>query len=109
MMRRMDSLELYSFYNIADLFILPSKYEPFGAVVNEALIWGCPCIISDRVGAIDYIREGVNGTVFESGNKQSLVDAFKRTGSFEHADTNLMNKTFEEYIMAYKEITQQNL
>lgn len=107
-LNRMDSLELYSFYNIADIFILPSKHEPFGAVVNEALIWGCPCIVSDKVGATDYILEGWNGTIFESGNKQSLIDALKRSESLNHSKTSLMNKTFEEYIQAYVEIIKNN-
>jgi glycosyltransferase involved in cell wall biosynthesis len=34
--------ELYAWYYAANVFILPSRYEPFGAVVNEALIFVAP-------------------------------------------------------------------
>jgi len=31
--------------------VLPSEYEPFAVVVNEAMCCGCPVVVSDRVGA----------------------------------------------------------
>jgi glycosyltransferase involved in cell wall biosynthesis len=57
--------QLPSVYGAADLFVLPSLYEPFGLVINEAMLCGCPVAISDRVGAkFDLVREGENGYVF---------------------------------------------
>jgi glycosyltransferase involved in cell wall biosynthesis len=38
-------------YRASDLFVLPSDYEPFGLVVNEAMLCGCPVVVSDKVGA----------------------------------------------------------
>ena len=38
-------------YKIVDLMILPSSYEPFAVVVNEAMCCGCPVMASDHVGA----------------------------------------------------------
>jgi glycosyltransferase involved in cell wall biosynthesis len=42
---------LPAIYTSADLMILPSAYEPFAVVVNEAMCCGCPVAASDRVGA----------------------------------------------------------
>ena len=55
---------LYQWYDRADFFILPSRYEPFGAVVNEALILGCPVVASRFNGALDFL-EGTPSLVFD--------------------------------------------
>lgn len=66
--------ELPAIYGAADLLVLPSDYEPFGVVVNEAMLCGCPVVVSDRVGArFDLVREGVTGRVFPSGNVPALA------------------------------------
>ena len=46
-----EGLELYAYYNIGQIFVLPSYYEPFGAVVNEALLAGCYTMCSRKAGA----------------------------------------------------------
>jgi glycosyltransferase involved in cell wall biosynthesis len=43
--------QLPSVYTAADVMVLPSEYEPFAVVVNEAMCCGCPVIASDHVGA----------------------------------------------------------
>src|SRR5262249_14334429 len=64
--------QLPAVYRTADVLVLPSDYEPFGVVVNEAMLCGCPVIVSDRVGArYDLIREGKTGFVYPCG----VVDA----------------------------------
>src|SRR5207248_580451 len=46
-------------YRAADILVLPSEYEPFGLVVNEAMACGLPAIVSDQVGArFDLVRHG---------------------------------------------------
>jgi glycosyltransferase involved in cell wall biosynthesis len=52
--------------------VLPSVEEGFGLVVPQALNCGCPCIVSDRVGARDYIRHRENGSVFPVGDAAAL-------------------------------------
>ena len=70
--------QLPSVYRAADLFVLPSLYEPFGLVVNEAMLCGCPVAVSDRVGAkYDLVREGQNGYIFPTGNVEVLAAIFR--------------------------------
>ena len=61
-------------YSASDILVLPSEYEPFGVVVNEAMLCGCCPIVSDQVGArFDLVREGETGFVFRSGDIDSLA------------------------------------
>lgn len=47
----MNQSQLPACYAGADLLVLPSEYEPFGLVVNEAILCGCMAAASDQVGA----------------------------------------------------------
>lgn len=65
--------DLPQFFAQADVFILPSRYDGWGVVVNQALGAGVGIICSDQVGAgEDLVEEGVNGFIFESGDVESL-------------------------------------
>ncbi len=46
-----NQTQLPALYTAADLMVLPSQYDAFGVVVNEAMLCGCPVIASDSVGA----------------------------------------------------------
>jgi glycosyltransferase involved in cell wall biosynthesis len=50
----------------ADLLVLPSRFDGWGLVVNEALSVGVPVVASDHCGAAELVRHGVNGYVFRS-------------------------------------------
>ncbi|MBO0933560.1 glycosyltransferase [Fibrella aquatilis] len=56
----------------ADLLVLPSRYDGWGAVVNEALMVGTPVVCSTSCGASDLINNSSVGDVFKSGNHQDL-------------------------------------
>jgi glycosyltransferase involved in cell wall biosynthesis len=56
--------------------ILPSHREPWGLVVNEALSFGCPVVVSDVCGCVpELVREGVTGFSFPSGDVGALAKA----------------------------------
>jgi glycosyltransferase involved in cell wall biosynthesis len=65
---RKEGREVYEMMSMADVLVLPSSFEPYGAVVGEALQWGTPCVVSDRVGASVLIYHGENGEVFKTGD-----------------------------------------
>jgi glycosyltransferase involved in cell wall biosynthesis len=72
--------QLPAVYRASDLMVLPSEYEPFGVVVNEAMLCGCSVVVSDRVGAgYDLVRPGENGFVFSFGDVNSLAAILKET------------------------------
>lgn len=57
-------------------FILPSSYEPWGVVIHEFAASGLPIICSDKCGAsAEFVINGFNGFVFESGQFKSLYDS----------------------------------
>jgi glycosyltransferase involved in cell wall biosynthesis len=61
-------------YTAADLMVLPSEYEPFGVVVNEASCCGCPVAASDRVGAATDLIAPVNPDfIFPCGDVPALT------------------------------------
>ncbi len=61
----------------ADVLVLPSRWDGWGMVINEALAVGVPVIASDACGASDLIRQGANGYVFASGDAGSLRDRLR--------------------------------
>lgn len=61
-----------------DVLVLPSAEEAFGLVVVQALQVGVPCIVSERVGAKDLLREGKTGEVVPFGDAAALADALRR-------------------------------
>jgi glycosyltransferase involved in cell wall biosynthesis len=70
---------LPAIYAAADLLVLPSSYEPWGLVVNEALASGLPVIASDRVGAAhDLVPEALR---FPAGDPAGLERALQAWGS----------------------------
>lgn len=71
--------KLPSVYRAADLLVLSSEHEAFGLVVNEAMICGCPVVVSDRVGArYDLVQEGVTGFVYPSGDVDALARILRK-------------------------------
>lgn len=55
--------ELPAVYAGADLYAMLSRFDTFGMVVLEAMAASLPVLISDRVGAKDLVRDGINGFV----------------------------------------------
>lgn len=80
-------------YALADVAILPSLFEPFGFLVNEALVYGMPIIVSNRCGsAFDLVHEGENGYTFDPTKKEELVEKMGK----------MMNNISEHKIMGEK-------
>lgn len=70
--------ELARLYQWADLLVMPSRFDSFGLVVPEALACGLPVLASDRVGARDFITDGVSGEVIPAHSADALIAALAR-------------------------------
>lgn len=60
------------FYDIMDIFVLPSRLEGFGLVVIEAMLSKCCVVRSDTEGAYDQISHGETGFIFKNENIEEL-------------------------------------
>jgi glycosyltransferase involved in cell wall biosynthesis len=59
--------------------VLPSEYDAFGLVINEAMLCGCPVVASDRVGAVrDLIQSGRTGFVYRCGDVSELASLLRQ-------------------------------
>lgn len=69
---------LGQYFVAADVLVLPSQFDTWGLVVNEAMHFGLPCIVSDMVGSSrDLVIPYSTGFVFPSGKEDALCAAMK--------------------------------
>lgn len=65
---------LADLYSRATCLVLPSRSEPWGLVVNEALHYGCPVVVSDNCGCVpELVLDGVTGFVFKTDEAVDLT------------------------------------
>ena len=65
--------KIAEFYALADILVVPSRKETWGMVVNEAMCFSLPVIVSDQVGAgDDLVQDDYNGYTYPTGDIASL-------------------------------------
>lgn len=74
---RIEGDELYAWYNVGQVFTLPSYKEAFGAVTNEALVAGCKVLISKDAGSNCLVRDGKNGYIIDSHHEANFIEKLK--------------------------------
>ena len=70
--------ELPDYYNLCDLFVLPSKKEGFGFVFLEALACGKPVIAGNKDGSVDAVLNGELGLLVDPDNVEEIKNAIVR-------------------------------
>lgn len=71
-----QSTDIGSAFSAADVLVLPSRYDGWGMVVNEAAAMGLPLVVSDAAGAAWHVVDhAVNGFRFTSGSVRALHQA----------------------------------
>lgn len=88
---------LKNYYKAADLFVLPTRYDTWGLVVNEAMSYGLPVITTDAcVAGLELIENGKNGYVVKTESIDELKEAINN--ALLNSDKNKMAKNNIEKI-----------
>src|SRR5262249_21288206 len=70
--------QLAKYFARGDVFVLPSRHDGWGVVINQALAAGLPIVTSDAVGAgVDFVDDGVNGIRVAAGDADQLYHAME--------------------------------
>jgi glycosyltransferase involved in cell wall biosynthesis len=93
--------DLSSYTAQTGVFILPSRFEPWGVVAHEFAASGFPLLLSNQVGAAEqFLEEEKNGFSFTPNNKNAIKEALKK----------IINKSDKELVEmgAYSNLLSQN-
>lgn len=84
--------ELVYYYNLCDVFCMPSKFEAYGLVFAEALAFGLPCIGRDAFEMPYFIDDGKTGFLLKSENPNELSELMKKALESDEMKRNVVDK-----------------
>jgi len=73
--------ELVAIYHEADVYLSASHIDGSSVALLEALACGTPALVSDIPSNLEWVRDGVDGWVFEDGNAHDLASTLIRIAS----------------------------
>jgi len=65
-------------YAAADILVVPSRYEPFGLVILEGMLYGLAIVAADVGGPAEILEHGRTGLLFPARDVKALSDALQR-------------------------------
>lgn len=89
--------ELPDSFRTAGVFVLPSRFEPWGLVLHEAAAAGLPIICSSECGASDeFVKTSENGFLVKAGSVAELQAAFRKMAALTDLERQSMGeRSFE--------------
>lgn len=98
--------DLKKYYMAADVFVLPTREDIWGLVVNEAMAFGLPVITTNKcIAGIELIENGKNGFIVESESVEELAQAINQVLQ----DETLLNKMSRENLLKIQSYTIENM
>ena len=88
------------YYNMCDVFCMPSYFEAYGLVFIEALTFGLPCIGRNCYEMPYFIKEGETGLLLKHDNPQELASLMLRALHDESFSRNVLSNR-DKYIHDY--------
>ena len=88
------------FYQIADLFVCPSRHEPLGAVFLEAWNHSLPIVATRSDGAVELIEDGVTGLLCDCRDEAGMAAAIRQILEADDANRVAMAKAGNECLQA---------
>ena len=86
--------ELKEYYRVADVFVLPTREDIWGLVINEAMANGLPVITTDKcIAGLELVNNGENGYIVPVEDVSALEKAIKEV--FENNFKNMGEKSLE--------------
>lgn len=80
----LTSEELVKYYNLCDVFVMPSAFEAYGLVFAEALVFGLPVIARDAFSMKEFVKPGENGYLLKDNSAEELASLmYKAISNFE--------------------------
>ncbi len=90
---------LQKWYQAADVFVLPTREDIWGLVINEAMAQGLPVITTNKcVAGLELIKEGQNGYIIPTENSKALAEAILKIFK---QDCRAMGQKSLEFIKPY--------
>ena len=83
-----NSENIIDYIKKADLLILPSVFDGWGMVINEALQSYVPVLVSDKCGAKELVNHEQNGFIFQHNSVQSLSENLQKFLNLSHVERN---------------------
>lgn len=82
----MKKEQLLKYYQAADLFVLPTREDIWGLVINEAMAYGLPVITTDRcVAGLDLVENDVNGYIVPVEDDAALAEKINTLFTKDHS------------------------
>lgn len=98
--------ELKSYYMASDVFVLPTREDIWGLVVNEALAYGLPVITTENCNAgLELVKNDVNGYIIPIENSKILQEKIE----FILNDTDLLSSMSINSLKSIREYTIENM
>ena len=92
--------DLSKYFNLCDIFCLPSRFEAYGLVFIEALTYGLPCIARNEFEMKEFIENSENGYLIDDDNAEKLAKLMNDLLTNERIKNNVIEKR-DYYISKY--------